>query len=162
MAITSLTQHFTNWSAVLEYLLESTVVNSMFCTVNSYFNSELYPTICPKIQCSPNFGHYLNSTAIRLLLTNDIQIKLYFQSVTLTLQYSLYRFNPFDLYFVFQSLFYICTDLVSCLCILLQNARRTGPWQVPTTNHRQLSGHFWTSISHVCTPWYMSISDNLL
>ena len=99
MAITSLTQHFhvTNWSAVLEYLLESTVVNSMFCTVNSYFNSELYPTICPKIQCSPNFGHYLNSTAIRLLLTNDIQIKLYFQSVTLTLQYSLYRFNLWSL-----------------------------------------------------------------
>ena len=101
---TTLPRH--HWSAVLEYLLESTVVNSMFCTVNSYFNSELYPTICPKIQCSPNFYHYLNSTATRQLLTNDIQMKLYFQSVALTLQYSLYRFNPFDLYFVFQSLFY--------------------------------------------------------
>ena len=138
MAITSPTQHFhvTNWSAVLEYLLEPTVVNSMFCTVNSYFNSELYATICPKILCSPNFGHYLNSTAIRLLLTNDLQNKLYFQSVTLTMQYSLYRFNPWSLLCVFNHCFtnVLILSVVCVYCYRMLAAQGPGKFQQPTTD----------------------------
>ena len=130
----------------------------MSYTVINYFRfCDVFQNLS-KNKCPPNFYHGLTSTAISPLVTNYTSIILYFHTNTFNLLYSLYRFTLFDLYSVVQSLFNQCTDLVSCLCILLQNARRTGPWQVlndqPQTAQRALLNQY---ITRMYTLIYVSI-----